>query len=88
MILSDRDIKKYLEEGKLVIHPIDDPQKQIQPSSVDLRLGNSFLHFKVEGRAYIDPTQDSPQELMEIIEIEEGKPFFFKTWRICTRHYC
>lgn len=78
MILSDRDIKKYLQEGKLLIHPIDDPEKQIQPSSVDLRLGNTFLHFRVEGRAYIDPTQDRPQELMEIIEVNDRRPFFLR----------
>ncbi|MDO5859937.1 2'-deoxycytidine 5'-triphosphate deaminase, partial [Methanobrevibacter sp.] len=45
-ILSDKDIKKYLEDGEISIDPILD-EKQIQPSSVDLRLGDEFKVFKV-----------------------------------------
>ncbi len=78
LILSDRDIKSYIQEGKLIIDPIDNPKSQIQPSSIDLRLGNTFLHFKVEGRAFIDPTKDSLQDLMGTIEVEDGKPFFLR----------
>jgi len=78
LILSDRDIKAYIKEGKLIIAPMDDPKRQIQPSSIDLRLGNTFLHFKVEGKAFIDPTKDSLQDLMGTIEVEDGKPFFLR----------
>ena len=46
MILSDGDIRRRLELGDLVIDPIDDPELQIQPASVDLRLGREFLTFK------------------------------------------
>ena len=45
-ILSDKTIKEYLEEGKIVIDPLKDEQ-QIQPSSVDMRLGDEFKVFKV-----------------------------------------
>ena len=38
-ILSDEDIKKCLKEGKISIEPLLD-EKQIQPSSVDMRLGD------------------------------------------------
>jgi dCTP deaminase len=41
MILSDKKIKKMLKNGELVIDPID--EMQIQPASVDMRLGNDFL---------------------------------------------
>ena len=41
-ILSDKTIKEYLEEGKIVIDPLKDEQ-QIQPSSVDMRLGDEFI---------------------------------------------
>ncbi|MCS7201810.1 MAG: dCTP deaminase [Dictyoglomus sp.] len=78
MILSDRDIKNYLERGELIIEPLENPEEQIQPSSVDLRLGNSFLHFRVEGRAFIDPSKDNPSELMEIIEVRDKEPFFLR----------
>lgn len=35
-ILSDKDIKKYIKEGKLVVALFD--EKNVQPSSVDLHL--------------------------------------------------
>lgn len=40
MILSDKTIFKMLEENSLRIYPVD--KKQIQPASVDIRLGNTF----------------------------------------------
>lgn len=40
MILSDKTIMKMLEEGTLEISPLT--QEQIQPASVDVRLGNTF----------------------------------------------
>ena len=45
-ILSDKTIKEYLNEGKISIEPLLD-EKQIQPSSVDMRLGDEFKVFKV-----------------------------------------
>lgn len=43
MILNDKTIRKYISEGLLVIDPLD--EVQIQPSSVDLRLGYDFLVY-------------------------------------------
>lgn len=40
MILSDKTIMKMLEEKSLTITPIE--PEQIQPASVDIRLGNTF----------------------------------------------
>lgn len=40
MILSDRTIEKMLAEGSLTITPLT--KEQIQPASVDIRLGNTF----------------------------------------------
>ena len=40
MILSDKTIMKMLEEKALTITPIE--PEQIQPASVDIRLGNTF----------------------------------------------
>ena len=40
MILSDKTILKMLDEKTLVIEPVT--KKQIQPASVDIRLGNTF----------------------------------------------
>jgi len=41
MILSDRTIYEYLEKGELVIDPLE--KGQVQPASVDIRLGSSYL---------------------------------------------
>ena len=41
-ILSDKDIKEHIKSGKIVIEPLNEPERQIQPSSVDLRIGNEF----------------------------------------------
>ena len=40
MILSDQTIRRLLEEKRLVIEPLE--ERQIQPASVDIRLGNTF----------------------------------------------
>lgn len=55
MILSDRDIKNRLEVGDLVIDPITDPELQIQPASVDLRLDNEFVVYGLGHMPVIDP---------------------------------
>ncbi len=42
MILSDKTILKMLEEKTLTIEPVT--PEQIQPASVDIRLGTTFCH--------------------------------------------
>ena len=44
MILSDKSIRELLSNGKLGITPLEDIQ--IQPASVDIRLGSSFSVIK------------------------------------------
>ncbi|MGZ7069850.1 MAG: 2'-deoxycytidine 5'-triphosphate deaminase domain-containing protein, partial [Methanobacterium sp.] len=58
-ILSDKNIKEYLESGKIVIDPLPDPDIQIQPSSVDLRIGNEFKGFRIIRKPCIDPMDES-----------------------------
>ncbi len=41
MVLSDNTIRQMLASGKLKVEPIQD--QQIQPASIDLRLGRFFL---------------------------------------------
>lgn len=74
-ILSDKTIKEYLEEGKIVIDPLKDEQ-QIQPSSVDMRLGDEFKVFKVIRKPYIDPKDEEDiAEYMESSTFPEGEAF-------------
>lgn len=40
MILSDKTITRMVNDGSLMIHPLK--KQQIQPASVDIRLGNTF----------------------------------------------
>ncbi|MBX8994543.1 dCTP deaminase [Staphylococcus pettenkoferi] len=44
MILSDRDIKHYINQGKINIFPLND--EHIEPASIDLTLGNTYLLAK------------------------------------------
>ncbi|MCD5396102.1 MAG: dCTP deaminase [Candidatus Pacebacteria bacterium] len=76
MILSDRDIKKSIEEGKIKIHPLPDFERQLGPASLDVRLDNIFRVFNHAKIPYIDPRDKSTFEnLTEIIKVEEDKPF-------------
>ena len=65
MILSDVDIRRRLDEGDLVIEPLDEPDLQIQPASVDLRLGREFLEFQRTNIPCIHP--NSEQEIDEYV---------------------
>ena len=58
MILSDADIAARLDEGDLVVEPLDDPDIQIQPASVDLRLGREFLEFQRTNIPCIHPNEE------------------------------
>lgn len=71
MILSDRSIREELATGRITIAPFE--QRQVQPASVDLRLGHRFRRFQRSNRPFIDvklPVHD----LMEVLEIPEGEP--------------
>jgi dCTP deaminase len=65
LILSDSQILTMLKSGSLVIHPLEDPEIQIQPASVDLRLDNTFMVMRHSSIPFIDPQQDVPANYME-----------------------
>ncbi|WP_135827939.1 dCTP deaminase [Halorussus halobius] len=76
MILSDADILDRMADGDLVVEPLDDPELQIQPASVDLRLGREFLEFQRTNISCIHP--NSEQEVSEYVDetvVEEGGEF-------------
>ncbi|PCJ62397.1 MAG: dCTP deaminase [Candidatus Hydrogenedentota bacterium] len=50
VILSDKTIKRMLKSGELGIDPLD--PEQIEPASVDLRLGDTFLTPKATSGIY------------------------------------
>ena len=71
MILSDRSIREELAAGRIGITPFE--EKQIQPSSVDLRLGHRFRRFQRTNLPFID-IKKPVSDLMEVLEVEAGQP--------------
>ncbi|MFQ6116028.1 MAG: dCTP deaminase [bacterium] len=79
MILSDRDIKRYLQEGKIKIEPPPDLKKQLGSCSIDLRLGNTFRVFENSKYPYIDLGKDiSMTEIMKKVVVRDGEPFIMQ----------
>ncbi len=72
MILSDRDIKQYLKEGKISISPFR--PECVQPASVDLHLDKTFLIFDTVNQHVID-VKEPVDNLMRRVEIDGDKPF-------------
>jgi dCTP deaminase len=73
MILSDKDIRKYIKEGKIKIEPCD-LEKQLGGVGVDLRLGNQFRTFRRIHRAFIDLSKDSDLDT-DLIELTDDQSF-------------
>lgn len=75
MILSDTMIMEAIKKGELRFEPEISYDLQIQPSSVDLRLGTSFRVFNYSQYSIIDPTQDPDlDKITELVELED-RPF-------------
>jgi dCTP deaminase len=72
MILSDRDIRAAIADGRIVIDPFS--AEAVQPSSVDLHLGNRFRVFRNSRYPYIDVRIEQP-DLTELVEISGDDPF-------------
>lgn len=73
MILSDRDIKKMLQSGRVKITPEPDLATQLQPASFDLRLSSKFRVFKSTSTPYIDPQDPSTfEEMTELTDTTES----------------
>ncbi len=75
MILSDTMLLEAIARGDLRFEPPVDPDRQVQPASIDLRLGNAFRIFNYGNHAVIDP-QAAPDldDLTELVTID-GRPF-------------
>lgn len=82
MRLCDKDIIKYLNDGKIKISPTPD-ESMVSGLTVDLRLGNKFRVFQDHAAPYIDLSGKKPdieaamQSVMsDEIAIEEDQAFF------------
>ena len=76
MILSDTDLLERLAAGDLVVEPIDDLDTQVQPASIDMRLGSEFLEFQRTNSPGIHPTRaDEVDEYVRETYVPEGEEF-------------
>ena len=72
MVLSDRTIRRLLEEGRIGIDPFDD--ELVQPSSVDVRVDRFFRVFRNSRYPFID-VKAPMEDLTELVQIESDEPF-------------
>lgn len=72
-VLSDKDLKKAIKENMLEISGIK--IEEISCSSVDLSLGNKFRIFRNSEISHIDVKEGVPENLTELIKVENGKKF-------------
>jgi len=79
MILSDRDIKKALEDKRISITPLLDYATQLGSCSIDLRLGSAFRVFDYSRYPYIDPTRkDYSNEITKEVVVADGENFIMQ----------
>lgn len=67
MILSDIAIHEMLKSGELGVSPLD--EEQVQPASVDLRLGRHFLKISENDLTHLDLINTPKYETIEATEI-------------------
>src|SRR5437762_6706569 len=72
MVLSDRTIARYLEEGRILIDPY--AAELLQPSSLDVRVDRYFRVFRNSRYPFID-VKEPQEELTELVEVDDETPF-------------
>ncbi len=72
MLLSDRDLKKAIADGRMGLTPYD--EAMVQPSSIDVRLDRYFRVFANHRYTHIDPATQQ-DDLTEMVEPEGDEPF-------------
>jgi dCTP deaminase len=83
MVLSDVDIKRYIEAGKIRITP-ELPPEQFGSCSVDFRLGTEFNVFDYSRHPYIDlRDKTSLQDIMRTVAVAPGEPFVLQPRAFC-----
>lgn len=79
MLLSDRDIRKALDEGRIRVEPAPDLAAQLGACSLDLRLGSTFRVFEHSRHPYIDPRAGvESASFMREVAVADGEPFIMQ----------
>ena len=72
MLISDRDIRQEIADGRIVLEPYD--ESMIQPASVDVRIYRFFRLFDNHKYPHIDPAQRQ-EDLTRLVEVAPNEPF-------------
>jgi len=72
MILSDRDLRRQIQQGRLRVEPFD--PRAVQPSSIDLRVSDEFRVFANNRHPYIDVRRPM-EDLTELVRATDAEPF-------------
>jgi dCTP deaminase len=73
MVLSDRTIRRLIEEGRIGIDPFD--EELVQPSSVDVRVDRLFRVFRNSRYPFID-VKKPMEDLTELVEVGDSEQPF------------
>ena len=72
MLLSDGDIRKQLDAGRIKLNPLN--LDLLQPSSIDVRLDRFFRLFDNHKYPFIDP-REQQDELTRFVEVASDEAF-------------
>ena len=72
MVLSDRTIRRLVDEGRIGVEPFD--PGLMQPSSLDVRVDRFFRVFRNSRYPYID-VKTEQEELTELVEVRQEEAF-------------
>lgn len=75
MILSDRDIKKAIKTGDIVVAPQPNYTLQLSSCSLDLHLGNEFSTYQSVHIPFIDLKKKLPPQLIRRHTIKDDEYF-------------
>jgi len=72
VLLSDGDIRKEIDSGRIRLEPWD--PEMVQPSSVDVRMDRYFRVFENHRYPHIDPAEEQP-DLTRLVETPGDEAF-------------
>ncbi len=72
MVLSDRSIRRLVEEGRIGIEPYE--PGLMQPSSLDVRVDRYFRVFRNSRYPFID-VKAQQEDLTEVVEVDDDEAF-------------
>lgn len=78
MVLSDRDIRKCLDSGRIKVKPAPDLATQLGPCSIDLRLANVFRVFERSRAPFIDTQATVCDDLMREVTVKLDEMFIMQ----------